>query len=323
MPGETLMLRRMLLAALALPVVARAQGWPERPLKLVVPFAPGGAADQVGRMLAEALAPRLGQIVIVENRPGAGATLGADAVARSPADGYTILYGTPGPQIVNPFLMRSLPYNAETAFAPVVALLRAPNLLVVHPALPAHNVAELIALAKARPGELTFGSSGVGASSHLAGELLKHLAGVDLTHVPFRGSGPAIQELLGGRISMLIDSLSLYSEHIRAGTLRALAVSTERRSFLMPELPTIAETLPGFDASAFNYLAVPAGTPPAVVARLNRETNAVLADERFKARMAAIGLEGIGGTPEDCARTIAAERARWSQVIRAANIRPE
>ncbi len=319
--------RGLLLAGLALPLAARAEAqgldFPSRPLKLVVPFAPGGASDQVGRMLAEALAPRLGQSVIVENRPGAGATLGADMVARSPADGYTLLYGTPGPQIINPSLMKSLPYDPASAFAPIVSLIRAPNLLVVNPALPARSVAELIALAKARPGELTFGSSGIGASSHLAGEMLKHMAGLDMTHVPFRGSGPAIQELLAGRISLLIDTLSLYSEHIKAGTLRALAVSTPGRSFLMPELPTIAETLPGFDASAFNYLAAPAGTPPAVVLRLNRETNAVLAEDGFKRRLAAIGLEGIGGTAEDCAQVISTERARWRQVITAANIRPE
>jgi tripartite-type tricarboxylate transporter receptor subunit TctC len=153
--------------------------------------------------------------------------------------------------------------------------------------------------------------------------MLKHMAGLDMTHVPFRGSGPAIQELLAGRISLLIDSLSLYSEHIKAGTLRALAVSTPSRSFLMPELPTIGETLPGFDASAFNYFAAPASTPAAVVARLNRETNAILAEDGFKRRMAAIGLEGIGGTPEDCAQVISTERERWRTVIRAANIRPE
>ena len=319
--------RRGLLAGLALPLAARAEAqgldFPSRPLKLVVPFAPGGASDQVGRMLAEALAPRLGQSVIVENRPGAGATLGADLVARSPADGYTLLYGTPGPQIINPSLMASLPYDPATAFAPIISVIRAPNLLVVSPALPARSVAELIALAKARPGELTFGSSGIGASSHLAGEMLKHMAGVEMTHVPFRGSGPAIQELLAGRISLLIDTLSLYSEHIKAGTLRALAVSTPGRSFLMPELPTIAETLPGFDASAFNYLAAPAGTPAAVVLRLNREANAVLAEDGFKRRLAAIGLEGIGGTAEECAQVISTERARWRQVISAAKIRPE
>ncbi len=317
--------RALLLAGLALPMAGRAQTeeWPSRPLKLVVPFAPGGASDQVGRMLAEALGSRLGQSMIVENRPGAGATLGADQVARSPADGYTLLYGTPGPQIINPSLMRSLPYDAATAFAPIISLIRAPNLMVVHPSLPARSVAEVIALAKAKPGELTFGSSGIGASSHLAGEMLKHMAGLDMTHVPFRGSGPAIQELLAGRISLLIDTLSLYSEHIRAGTLRALAVSTPNRSFLMPELPTIAETLPGFDASAFNYLAAPAGTPAAVVARLNREVNAVLAEDGFKRRLAAIGLEPIGGTAEACAQVISTERERWRGVIRAANIRPE
>ena len=317
--------RGLLLAGLAWPSLALAQSpdFPSRPLRLVVPFAPGGAADQVGRMLAEALGARLGQTMVVENRPGAGATLGADLVARSPADGYTLLYGTPGPQIINPSLMPSLPYDPVAGFAPIIALLRAPNLLVVHPALPARSVAELIALAKARPGELTFGSSGVGASSHLAGEMMKHMAGVDMTHVPFRGSAPAIAELLAGRISMLIDTLSLYGEHLMAGTLRALAVSTPGRSFLMPELPTIAETLLGFDASAFNYLAAPAGTPPAVLARLNREANTVLADEGFRRRLTAIGLEAIGGSAEDCARVIITERERWRGVIRAANVRLE
>ena len=314
------------LPLLALPVLAgraAAQDFPSRPIRMVVPFAPGGAADQIGRLLAEPLAARLGQPVVVENRPGAGATLGADAVARSPADGYTILYGTPGPQIINPSLMKSLPYDPVAGFAPIVSLVRAPNLLVVHPSLPARSVPELIALAKARPGQLTFGSSGIGASSHLAGEMLKHMAGLDITHVPFRGSGPSVQELLAGRISFVIDTLSLFSGHVKAGTLRALAVSTPNRSSLMPELPTIAETLPGFDASAFNYFAAPAGTPAAVIARLNRETNAVLAEEGFRRRLAAIGLEGIGGSPEDCARTIASERERWRAVIQAANIRPE
>jgi tripartite-type tricarboxylate transporter receptor subunit TctC len=306
-----------------LPCLAHAEDWPTRPLKLVVPFAPGGAADQIGRMLAEALGARLGQVVVVDNRPGAGATIGAEVVARSPADGYTLLYGTPGPQIINPSLMKSLPYDPATAFAPVVSLVRAPNLLVVNPSLPVHSVPELIALAKAHPGELTFGSSGIGASSHLAGEMLKRMAGIDITHVPFRGSGPSIQELLAGRISFVIDTLTLFSEHIKAGTLRALAVSTPKRSFLMPDLPTIAETLPGFDASAYNYLAAPAGTPAPVIARLNRETNAVLADDGFRRRLAAIGLEGIGGTPEECGRTIVEERERWRQVIAAANIQPE
>ncbi|WP_431267274.1 Bug family tripartite tricarboxylate transporter substrate binding protein [Dankookia sp. P2] len=265
---------------------ARAEDWPTRPIRIVVPFAPGGASDLLARLLAERLAPALGQPVIVENRPGAGATIGADAVAKARPDGTTFLYGTPGPQIVNPYLMRSLPYDAEHDFTPVVSLVRAPNLLVVNPALPVRTVADLIALAKARPGELTFGSSGIGASSHLAGEMLKLKAGIDVTHIPFRGSGPSIAELIAGRISFLIDTLLLFTEHRASGAVRAVAVASARKSSLMPDLPTIAETIPGFDSFAFNYLAGPAGLPEGVVARLNRETNRILADDAFRRRLA-------------------------------------
>ncbi len=282
---------------------AQAEDWPARPLRLVVPFAPGGASDLLARLLAERLAVPLGQPIIVENRPGAGATIGANAVAKAAPDGLTLLYGTPGPQIVNPSLMPSLPYDPERDFAPIVSLVTTPNLLVVHPSLPVRTVAELIALAKARPGQLTFGSSGIGASSHLAGEMLKQMVGVDIIHVPFRGSGPAIQELLAGRISFLIDTLLLFNEYRASGTLRAIAVSTPGKSSLMPDLPTIAETLPGFDAAAFNYLTAPAGTPAAVIARLNREP--------------------IGGTAEATAATIRAEAARWRGVIVAAGVKVE
>ena len=302
---------------------AGAEDWPGRPLRLVVPFAPGGASDLLARLLAERLAPSLGQPVIVENRPGAGATVGANAVAKAAPDGLTLLYGTPGPQIINPSLMPGLPYDPERDFAPIVSLVTAPNLLVVHPSLPVRTVPELIALAKARPGRLTFGSSGIGASSHLAREMLKQMAGVDITHVPFRGSGPAIQELLAGRISFLIDTLLLFTEHRTTGALRAIAVSTPDRSSLMPDLPTIAETLPGFDAAAFNYLTAPAGTPAAVIARLNREVNAILADAGFRHRLGALGLEPIGGTAAATAATIQAEAARWRGVIVAAGVKVE
>jgi len=302
---------------------ARAEEWPTRPIRLVVPFAPGGASDLLARLLAERLGPALGQPVIVENRPGAGATIGADAVAKARPDGATFLYGTPGPQIVNPYLMRGLPYDADRDFTPIISLVRAPNLLVVHPSLPVRSVADLIALAKAKPGELTFGSSGIGASSHLAGEMLKLKAGIEVTHVPFRGSAPAIAELIAGRITFLVDTLLLYTEHRASGALRALAVASARKSSLMPDLPTVAETIPGFDSFAFNYLAGPAGLPEAVVARLNRETNAILADEGFRKRLTELGLEPIGGTPADTTTTIRAEAARAREVILAANIRAE
>ncbi|TDH63491.1 tripartite tricarboxylate transporter substrate binding protein [Dankookia rubra] len=302
---------------------ARAEDWPTRPIRLIVPFAPGGASDLLARLVAERLAPALGQPVVVENRPGAGATIGADAVAKARPDGTTFLYGTPGPQIVNPYLMRGLPYDAERDFTPIVSLVRAPNLLVVNPALPVRTVPELIALAKAKPGELSFGSSGIGASSHLAGETLKLKAGIDVTHVPFRGSGPAIAELIAGRISFLIDTLLLFTEHRASGALRAVAVASARKSSLMPDLPTIAETIPGFDSFAFNYLAGPAALPESVVVRLNRETNRILADDTFRKRLTELGLEPIGGTPADTAATIREEAGRAREVILAANIRAE
>jgi tripartite-type tricarboxylate transporter receptor subunit TctC len=317
-------------AAAASPRALLAQGaggggaWaPSRPLRLVVPFAPGGSADQTARMLAEPMAAALGQPVVVENRPGGGATLGAQLVARAAPDGLTLLYGTPGPQIINPHLMRSLPYDPERDFAPVVGVKRAPNLLCMHPSVAARSVPELIALAKARPDSLAFSSSGVGSSSHLAGEMLKHMAGIEILHVPFRGTGPAVTELLSGNVQMAIDTLSVLLPHARGGALRALAVSTPRRSPLVPELPAIAETLPGFDAAPFNYLAAPAGTPPAAVARLNAVVNAILADPEFRRRMAELGEEPAGGTPEELAETIRAESARWRAVIQSAGIRAE
>jgi tripartite-type tricarboxylate transporter receptor subunit TctC len=325
--------RRHLLAALAgvaaVPYgfrAALAQGaaWtPTRPLRLIVPFAAGGSADQTARMLAEPLAAALGQPVVVENRPGGGATLGAQLVARSAPDGLTLLYGTPGPQIINPHLMRTLPYDPERDFAPVVGVKRAPNLLCVHPSVAARSVPELIALAKAQPGRLAFASSGVGSSSHLAGEMLKHSVGVDLVHVPYRGTGPETTELLSGNVQVAIDTLSVLLPHARSGALRALAVSTPQRSPLVPELPAIAETLPGFDAAPFNYIAVAAGTPTAIVARLNAAVNAILAEPSFRRRMEELGEEPAGGTPEELAETIRAESARWKAVILSAGIKAE
>jgi len=314
------MQRRLLLAS---PALAAPSWGQSRSIRLIVPFAAGGSADQTARMMAEPVGLALGQTMVVENRPGGGATLGAQMVARAAPDGLTLLYGTPGPQIINPHLMRSLPYDPVADFAPVVSVKRAPNLLCVHPAVPAANVAELIALARARPGALAFASSGVGASSHLAGEMLKYLAGVDMLHVPYRGSGPGTTELIAGNVQMSIDTLSITLPHAREGRLRALGVSTPTRSPLVPAIPSIAETLPGFDASPFNYIAAPAGTPAATIARLNAGFNQVLGDPAFRARMAALGEEPIGGTAEELAVTIAAESARWRDVIRAANIRAE
>lgn len=315
--------RRLILAALATPGLVTPALAQLRTIRLIVPFAAGGSADQTARMLAEPVGAALGQTIVVENRPGGGATLGAQMVARAAPDGLTLLYGTPGPQIINPHLMRSLPYDPVADFAPVVSVKRAPNLLCLHPSVPATNVTELIALARARPGALAFASSGVGASSHLAGEMFKFLAGVDLLHVPYRGTGPATTELIAGNVQMAIDTLSILLPHAREGRLRALGVSTPARSPLVPAIPAIAETLPGFDASPFNYIAATGGTPAATITRLNAGFNQVLRDPVFRARMEALGEEPMSGTPEELAAIIAAESARWRDVIRAANIRAE
>lgn len=316
--------RRSLLASLTvLPLPAFAQAFPTRPIRLICPFAAGGSADASARQLAEPLSVVLGQPVVVENRPGGGATLGAQMVARAAPDGHTLLYGTPGPQIINPHLMRSVPYDPVRDFAPVTGYKRAPNLLAVHPSLGATDLPGLIALAKARPGTLTFASSGVGSSSHLAGEMLKFLGGIDITHVPYRGTGPAMTDLLSGTVSMALDTLSILLPPSRAGSLRAIGVTTPRRSRLAPELPALAETLPGFDAAPFNYIAATGGTPAPIIARLNAAIVGILNDPAYRARMETLGEEATPSTPEELAATIAAESARWRQVIEAAGIRVE
>ncbi len=316
--------RRTLGAFLGAPAIAMAQSpWPTRPLRMICPFAAGGSADASARMISEALTPVLGQPVIVENRPGGGATLGAQLVARAAPDGTTLLYGTPGPQIINPHLMRSLPYDPERDFAPISGFKRAPNLLAVNPAVPADSVAALIAHARANPGRLSYASSGIGSSSHLAGAMLAYLAQIDILHVPYRGTGPALTDLLGGTVSMALDTLSILLPPARAGSLRALGVTTPQRSALAPDLPTVAETLPGFDAAPFNYIATTAGTPAPVIARLNAAVVGILNDPVFAARMVALGEEPTPSTPEDLAATIRTESARWKRVIDAAGIRAE
>jgi tripartite-type tricarboxylate transporter receptor subunit TctC len=315
--------RPLLLAALAAPAAARAQGFPNRPIRLVCPFAAGGSADASARQLAAPLGAALGQPVVVENRPGGGATLGAQVVARAAPDGHTLLYGTPGPQIINPHLMRSVPYDPVRDFAPVSGYKRAPNLLAIHPSVPAANLTELIALAKARSGTLTFASAGVGASSHLAGEMLKFLAGIDITHVPYRGTGPATTDLIAGTVSMALDTMSILLPPARNGQLRAIGVTTPQRSRLAPDLPALAETLPGFDAAPFNYIAATGGTPAPVVARLNAAIVAILNEPAYRARMEALGEEATPSSPEELAATIAAESERWQRVIQAAGIRVE
>ena len=303
------------LALLAIATAAQAQSWPAASIKLVVPFAPGGAADAMARILADPLSKRLGQPVVIENKPGAGATLGADLVAKSPPDGYTLLWTTPGPQITNPFLMPKLPYDPFRDFTPVATVVTAVNVLVVTPSLPVKSVAELIAYAKANPGKINFSSSGIGASSHLSGELLKTMAGIDIVHVPYRGSGPALQDLLAGNIQMAIDTVSVQMPHIQAGTLRGLAVATLARNPNLPDLPPIADTLPGFDGSSINYINGPAGLPQAIVDRLNSEINGILSDPEIAKRMEVAGFTPIIESQPALVKRIADEQEKWKKVI--------
>jgi tripartite-type tricarboxylate transporter receptor subunit TctC len=295
--------------------LAFAQGYPTQQIRLIVPFAAGGGSDILARIIAEPLSKRLGQSIVVDNKPGGGATVAADLVAKSPADGYTWLFTTAGPQITNPYLMAQLPYNPFKDFAPVAMLAKSVNVLVVHPGVPAKNVRELIDYAKANPGKLNFSSSGIGASSHLAGELFKQMAEVDIVHVPYRGTGPSTTDLLAGNVHMAIDSASTLLPHIKSGGLRALGFATLERQPAMPELTTIADTLPGFDGSSINYISVPAGTPPAIVERLNREIEVVLSDRDIARRMTELAIAPIIETPAELARRIADEQQKWKRVI--------
>jgi tripartite-type tricarboxylate transporter receptor subunit TctC len=300
-----------------------AQEFPSRPVRLIVPFSPGGGSDSIARIMSQRLGQLLGQPIVVENRPGAGATIGADVVAKAAPDGYTVLFGTPGVQITNPFLMKKLPYDHLTDFAPIAPLGTVPNVLVVHPSVPAKSVKELIALAKAKPGTLNFSSSGIGASSHLAGELFKSMAGVEITHVPYKGTGPSLQDLLSGTIQMAIDSVNVLLPHIKAGSLRGLAVSSLERNHSLPDLPTISETLPGFEATAFVYITGRAGTPRPTIDRLSKEINATLKDAEVRERLLGLGFTPTGGTPEDLDAKIKSESAKWKKVIEASGAKPE
>ncbi len=302
---------------------AVAQNYPSKPIRLVVPFAPGGGADIVARALATPLAKRLGQPVIVDNKPGGGATTGADFVAKAPADGYTLLYTTPGPQITNPYLMAKLPYDPVADLIPVSQVAVVPSVLVVHKSLPVKSVKELIQYARANPGKLNFASAGIGSSSHLAGELFKHGAKIDIVHVPYRGTGPALQDLLGGNVSMAIDSIVVYRPHIESGMLRPLAVSSRERSPVLPDVPPIADDLAGFEGSPVNYISVRSGTPKEIVAHLNREINAVLNTPEVKTFLLSNGVVPKGGTAEEMAALVQSESAKWKQVIQISGARVE
>ncbi len=302
--------------------VAQTDAFPSKPIKLVVPFAPGGAADMTGRLVAENLAKRIGQPVVVENKPDAGATVGAAYVLNAPADGYTLLYTTPGPQITNPYLMARLPYDPKDLI-PVSRIAWVPSVLVVNPALPVKSVKELIEYARKNPGKVNFGSAGIGASSHLSGELFKSMAGIDITHVPYKGTGQVVSDLVGGNIQMTIDSLSVYLPYIKSGQVRALGIAMPQRSPAVPDLAPVSDDLKDFDATPVNYLTVKSGTPDAVIKKLNAEMKAVLSDPALQERMAKLGLFPQWSTPEDMAIEVAKESSKWKDVIQKSGAKAE
>jgi len=307
-----------LLAGAVLAATVAAQGFPARPVKLVVPFPPGGPLDAVGRAIAQKLTEAWGQSVVVDNRPGAGGNIGADLVAKSPPDGYTVVMGALSTHAVNPSLYPTMPYDAVRDFAPITLVAITPNVLVVNNALPVHSVKELIAYAKANPGKLSFGSGSVGSAGHLAGELFKVEAGVDMVHVPFKGGAPAMQSLLAGDTPVMFDNLANSMPQVKAGKLRALAVTTAERSALAPDLPTMAEAgVPGFDISTWFGLLAPAGTPPDVIARWNSDVTRILGAADMRERLAGQGAVAAPDTPQEFARFIRAELAKYARIVKA------
>ena len=304
---------------------AHAQGaYPTKPIRLVVPFPPAGTTDILARAIAQRWTETLGQSVVVDNRPGAGGNIGADLVAKAAPDGYTLLMGTVGTHAINPSLYGKLPYDHVKDFTPVVLVAGVPNVLVVNPALPVQNVQELIAYAKANPAKLNFASSGSGTSIHLAGELFKVMTGVQMTHVPYKGSAPALQDLLGGQAQLMFDNLPSSLAPIRAGKLRALAVTSATRAPALSDVPTVAEAgVPGFEASSWFGVLAPAGTPAAIVTRLNAEAVKWLATPDAKEKMLANGANAVGGSPEDFAAFIQAETVKWAKVVKESGARVE
>jgi tripartite-type tricarboxylate transporter receptor subunit TctC len=311
--------------AAALPTVsriARAQSYPARPVRLIVGFGAGGTPDIGARLIGQLLSERLGQPFVIENRPGAGTNIATEAVMRAPPDGYTLLFVTT-PNLTNAILYDKLKFNFMSDITPVASVNRVPQVMVVHPSFPAKTIPEFIAYAKANPGKINMASTGTGNLSHLSGELFKMMAGVNLVHVPYRGAAPAQTDLLSGQVQVMIDTMPALVEHIRAGRLRALAVTIATRSEALPDLPSIGDFVPGFEVTGVAGVGAPKDTPAEIVNKLNMEINAVLADPKLKGRFADLGATVLAGSPADFGKLLLEETEKWGKVIRAANIKPE
>jgi tripartite-type tricarboxylate transporter receptor subunit TctC len=311
--------------AAAVPAVSRftwAQAYPTRPVRLIVTVAAGSSPDIIARLIGQWLSERLSQPFIIENRPGGGGNIGTEAVVRAPADGYTLLLCGPM-NATNATIYDKLSFNFIRDIAPVAGVLRGPSVLVVHPSVPAKSVPEFIAYAKANPGKVYLASAGNGTATHVFGELFKMMAGVDMVHVPYRGGGPALNDLIGGQVQVMFPATVVSIEYIRAGRLRALAVTTAMRSEALPDLPTVGEFVPGYEASAWFGIGAPKNTPTEIVDKLNTEVNAALADPNIKARLADLGGTALAGSPADFAKLIADETEKWAKVVKFAGIKAE
>jgi tripartite-type tricarboxylate transporter receptor subunit TctC len=311
--------------AAALPVVsrvARAQAYPTRPVRWIVGFAPGGGNDIVARLMGQWLSERLGQPFVIENRPGAGTNIATEVVVNAPPDGYTLLLATTA-NAFNASLFGKLNFNFIRDIAPVAGIIRVPLVMVVNPSVPAKTVPEFIAYAKANPGKLNMASSGNGSTIHVSGELFKMMAGVNMVHVPYRGGAPAMTDLLAGQVHVMFDNVPTSLQYIRAGKLRALAVTSSTRSELLPDLPTVGDFLPGYEATAWYGLGAPTGTPPDIIDKLNKTTNAILADPKVEERFADLGATLLAGLPADFGKLIADDTEKWAKVIKSAGIKAE
>jgi tripartite-type tricarboxylate transporter receptor subunit TctC len=303
---------------------ARADNWPSRPVKMVVPFAAGGTTDILARVVAQKVSEEFGQQFIVENKTGAGGNIAADFVAKAEADGYTFLVGTPGTHSINPFVFKNMPFDPVKDLAPVIIIARVPNLCSVTNSIPVKSVQELLAYIKSKPGEIFYGTPGLGSTAHVSTELFKSMTGVEMTHVPFRGSAPALTDLIAGRVQLMIDNLPAAQPFAEANQIRPLAVSSATRWPLLPDLPTIAEAgVPGYEASSWFTIAAPARTSKEIIARFNTSVDKFLKTDDGIARLRKLGAEPAGGSPDDMQRYILAEIDKWGKVAKFAGIKPE
>jgi tripartite-type tricarboxylate transporter receptor subunit TctC len=309
-------------AALPTSSLAWAQTYPSRPVRIIVGFAPGTGADILARLIGQWLSERLGQRFIIENRPGAGTNLATEAVVRSAPDGYTLLAVSPA-NAINATLYEKLNFNFIQDIAPVASIMRTPNVMLVNPAVPAKSVPEFIAYAKANPGKISFASAGNGSGSHMSGELFKMMAGIEMVHVPYRGGGPALNDLLGGQVQLMFPGTTASLAYIRAGRLRALAVTTATRSEVLPDLPTVGNFVPDYESSLIDGIGIPKNAPPEIIDRLNKAINEGLADPKLKAQLAELGGTVLPGTPADFGKLMVEETRKWAKVVRTANVRPE